>query len=251
MPIEQLIIGNCNKSWNYLQTNEIKKTKILLVEDNLNLGFLTREFLESEGFDVKIYKDGESGLKAFNEHPFDFCILDIMLPKMDGYQVAEQIRKAKPDVPIIFLTAKNLKDDKHKGFNLGADDYITKPFDEDELLWRINAILNRASKNNTESSNGTIKIGAFEFHAENQYLKYRSDLQRLTERETMVLSVLNRNKGNITRREELLEEIWGENDYFAGRSLDVFIAKLRKYLKPDPKVSIENIPRVGFILKDN
>lgn len=227
-----------------------KKTKILLVEDNLNLGFLTREFLEAEGFDVKIYKDGESGLKAFLEHPFDFCILDIMLPKMDGYQLAEEIRKLRPEIPIIFLTAKNLKDDKHKGFGLGADDYITKPFDEDELLWRINAIINRTNKSSKENIKGIIQIGRFEFSPENQYLKNNTDMQRLTERETLVLDMLNRNKGNITRREELLEEIWGENDYFAGRSLDVFIAKLRKYLKPDPNVSIENIPRVGFVLKD-
>ncbi|MBI9069143.1 MAG: response regulator transcription factor [Salinivirgaceae bacterium] len=228
-----------------------KKTRILLVEDNLNLGFLTREFLETEGFDVKIYKDGESGLKAFNEHTFDFCLLDIMLPKMDGYQMAEQIRRKKPDMPIIFLTAKNLKDDKHKGFQLGADDYITKPFDEDELLWRINAILNRSnSKNTKEKITSPITIGSFEFDAGNQMLKHKNELQRLTERETLVLQMLNKNKGNITRREDLLEEIWGENDYFAGRSLDVFIAKLRKYLKPDINVTIENIPRVGFLLND-
>lgn len=231
---------------------KLKKTKILLVEDNLNLGFLTREFLETEGFDVKIYKDGESGLKAFNEHTFDFCLLDIMLPKMDGYQVAEKIRLKKPEMPIIFLTAKNLKDDKHKGFQLGADDYITKPFDEDELLWRIKAILNRSnSKHLKEKSSNPIAIGVFEFDSSNQMLKHKSNLQRLTERETLVLQMLNNNKGNITRREDLLEEIWGENDYFAGRSLDVFIAKLRKYLKPDSNVSIENIPRVGFLLKEN
>lgn len=228
-----------------------KKIKILLVEDNLNLGFLTREFLESEGFDVSIYKDGESGLKAFNEHPFDFCIVDIMLPKMDGYQLSEKIRKSKPEIPIIFLTAKNLKDDKHKGFKLGADDYITKPFDEDELLWRINAILKRAEKQKTNIRKKNIQIGKFTFIPENQSLEINQHLQRLTERETLVLYALNRNKGNIVRRETLLEEIWGENDYFAGRSLDVFIAKLRKYLKPDPKVSIDNIPRVGFLLKDD
>lgn len=229
----------------------MSKIRILLVEDNLNLGFLTREFLESEGFDVKIYKDGESGLKAFQEHTFDFCVLDIMLPKMDGYQVANEIRKTHPDIPIIFLTAKNLKDDKFKGFDLGADDYITKPFDEDELLWRINAILNRSKNQGSKPQASKTTIGEFEFDINNQQLISEGHTQRLTERETKVLKMLSENRGNLTRREDLLENIWGENDYFAGRSLDVFIAKLRKYLKPDPDVSIENVPRVGFVLNES
>jgi DNA-binding response OmpR family regulator len=230
----------------------VKKTapRILLVEDNLNLGFLTSEFLESEGFEVKLCRDGESGLKAFEDQGFDFCLLDIMLPRMDGYQVAAEIRKKNPKVPIIFLTAKNLKDDKFKGFDLGADDYITKPFDEDELLWRINAIMNRTSLEQPNLQN-RIMIGKFCFEPFNQLLIFGNTDQRLTERETKVLEVLCRNQGNITRREELLEKIWGENDYFAGRSLDVFIAKLRKYLKADPKVTIENVPRVGFLLTAN
>jgi len=229
---------------------QMSKTRILLVEDNLNLGFLTREFLESEGYDVKIYKDGESGLKAFQEHTFDFCLLDIMLPKMDGYQLAMEIRKDNPTIPIIFLTAKNLKDDKFKGFNLGADDYITKPFDEDELLWRIKAILNRSNSLVAETKNSILHIGTFEFDPINQLLKLNKQSQRLTERETRVLHLLCKNRGNIIRREDLLTNIWGENDYFAGRSLDVFIAKLRKYLKQDPNVSIENVPRVGFLLNE-
>ncbi len=230
----------------------IKKSpiRILLVEDNLNLGFLTAELLETEGFEVKLCRDGESGVKAFEEQGFDFCILDIMLPKMDGYQVATEIRKNSPNVPIIFLTAKNLKDDKFKGFDLGGDDYITKPFDEDELLWRIQAILNRTSITIPTTQN-QIMIGKFCFEPPNQLLVIDTTEQRLTERETKVLEVLCQNKGNITRREELLEKIWGENDYFAGRSLDVFITKLRKYLKADPAVTIENVPRVGFLLTVN
>lgn len=226
------------------------KTRILLVEDNLNLGFLTREFLESEGFDVKIYKDGESGLKAFKEHPFDFCLLDIMLPKMDGYQLADEIRKDNQAIPIIFLTAKNLKDDKFKGFGLGADDYITKPFDEDELLWRINAILNRSKLPADAILDKKTTIGLFLFDVANQQLILDTHTQRLTERETKVLHLLCKNRGNITHRKDLLKNIWGENDYFAGRSLDVFIAKLRKYLKLDPNVTIENVPRVGFLLNE-
>ncbi len=224
------------------------KIRILLVEDDLNLGFLTREFLEGEGFDVKIYKDGESAFNAFKKHVFDFCILDIMLPKMDGYRLAQKIRKSKPEMPIIFLTAKNLKDDKFKGFNLGADDYITKPFDEDELLWRINAILNRSNTKASALPNKKTNIGKFVFDAANQLLIIGKKNQRLTERETKVLQLLCSNIGNIIRREEMLENIWGENDYFAGRSLDVFIAKLRKHLKPDTNITIENVPRVGFLL---
>ena len=227
----------------------MNRTRILLVEDNLNLGFLTREFLESEGFDVKLCKDGESGLATFEERNFDFCILDIMLPKMDGYQLAQQIKKKKPGIPIIFLTAKNLKDDKFIGFDLGADDYITKPFDEDELLWRINAILKRSKTPEANKEKKKISLGEFIFDPVNQQLLHDTNIQRLTERETKVLLILSDNRGVLTHRKDLLKDIWGENDYFAGRSLDVFIAKLRKYLKLDPNVTIENVPRVGFLLK--
>ncbi len=223
------------------------KTQILLVEDDLNLGFLTSEFLESEEFVVKLCRDGESGIKAFSEQPFQLCILDIMLPKIDGYQVASELRKVNPKIPILFLTAKNLKEDKHKGFELGADDYLTKPFDEDELLWRIQAILKRSTPSFEPSSN-PISIGKFHFEPFNQLLKSGEWEQRLTERESKVLELLCLNRGNLVRREELLQSIWGENDYFAGRSLDVFITKLRKYLKDDPSVNIENVPRVGFLL---
>lgn len=229
----------------------MSKIRILFVEDNLNLGFLTREFLESEGFDVKIYKDGESGLNAFKEHTVDLCLLDVMLPKMDGFELATKIRVIKPEMPIIFLTAKNLKEDKHIGFDIGADDYITKPFDEDELLWRINALMKRSKgeKEKLEPVPENQAIGSLNFVLKNQQLIHGDVVIRLTERETKVLNILLRNQGNITTRKELLEEIWGENDYFAGRSLDVFIAKLRKYLKADESVVIENVPRVGFILK--
>ncbi len=227
-----------------------RKIRIMLVEDDPNIGLLTREFLEAEGFEVRLYKDGESGLKAFSEHAFDMCLLDIMLPKMDGFTLAQHIRKADANMPFLFLTAKNLKDDKQVGFNLGADDYITKPFDEDELLWRIKAILNRYPAFQGQNAKPTIlNIGQFVFDVPNQELRFNTERQRLTERETMVLANLVENAGNITRREDLLKAIWGENDYFAGRSLDVFIAKLRKYLKNDASVVIENVPRVGFLLR--
>ena len=223
------------------------KIQILLVEDDLNLGFLTSEFLESEDFAVKLCRDGESGIKAFMEQSFQICILDIMLPKIDGYQVAKELRKINPKIPILFLTAKNLKEDKHKGFELGADDYLTKPFDEDELLWRIQAILKRVAQAPNPSPD-PIQIGKFHFEPSNQLLKLGTKEQRLTERESKVFELLCLNRGTLVRREDLLQTIWGENDYFAGRSLDVFITKLRKYLKDDPSVVIENVPRVGFLL---
>lgn len=228
---------------------EKNKPKILFVEDDLNIGFLTKEYLISEGFNVQLCKDGEAGYEAFIAQEFDLCILDIMMPKIDGFELGKRIRKVNAHLPIIFLTAKNLRDDKFIGFNLGADDYITKPFDEEELLWRINAVLKRATQT-SNSDQDEWQIGRFCFEPLNQLLIIGHSQQRLTERETKVLRLLCMNKGNITRREELLENIWGENDYFAGRSLDVFIAKLRKYLKADANVAIENIPRVGFVLKD-
>lgn len=224
--------------------------KILIVEDDTSLGFLTKSLLEAEGFQVKLCSDGEQGIKTFMQNEFHLALLDVMLPKIDGFEVAAKMKKAKPEFPIIFLTAKNQKSDKFTGFKLGGDDYLTKPFDEDELIWRINAVLNRISNQNTESDNNEVQIGEYVFKAKNQLLIYKGDEQRLTERETKVLELLTMNKGNIIRREQLLEAIWGLNDYFAGRSLDVFIAKLRKYLKSDAKVIIENIPRVGFMLRD-
>jgi len=227
------------------------KHKILFVEDDSSLGFLTKSLLEAEGFFVELCADGEQGLQTFYNREFDLGLFDVMLPKIDGFELASKIRKVKPDFPFIFLTAKNQKSDKFTGFKVGGDDYLTKPFDEDELIWRINAVLNRSSNNLPESTGESeLHIGDYLFKPKNQLLIYKTDELRLTERETKVLELLTLNKGNIIRREQLLEEIWGLNDYFAGRSLDVFIAKLRKYLKSDSKVIIENIPRVGFLLRD-
>ncbi len=223
--------------------------KILLVEDDVSMGFLLVDFLESNGFDVTLSKDGNSGVKAFSEDRFDFCILDVMLPGMDGFSIAEHIRYKNKYIPIIFLTARAMKEDKIKGFNLGVDDYITKPFDEDELLLRIKAILNRVNLQDETSTTSTIfKIGRYEFDADNQNLMLNNESKRLTQKESDVLKVLCESMNNIVRREDILIPIWGENDYFHGRSLDVFIAKLRKYLKDDASVQIENVPKVGFVL---
>ncbi len=223
-----------------------RKIHILLAEDDLNLGFLLTEFLESHGYQVKLYRDGESALKGFKSVGFNFCILDVMLPKMDGFTLARNIKDLMPGIPVIFLTARSMKADKLRGYDLGADDYITKPFDEDELLCRIKAVMNRTDLD--ISNNQTYRIGKYEFDIENLALKIGDEIRRLTSREAEVLHLLCNSKNNIVKREQLLTSIWGENDYFAGRSLDVFISKLRKYFAADPTVRIENIPKVGFLL---
>ncbi len=224
--------------------------KILLVEDDISMGFLLVDYLESHGFDVKLYKDGKRGLEAFQKGRYDFCILDVMLPGMDGFTIAENIREINKQVPIIFLTARSMKEDKIKGFRLGVDDYITKPFDEEELLYRIQAILNRMHLQEQELEEVPVffEIGKYRFDAENQNLMANDFSKRLTQKECEVLKILCISKNKLVKREDILIAIWGENDYFHGRSLDVFIAKLRKYLKEDPSVSIENVPKVGFVL---
>lgn len=225
-----------------------KQLKILLAEDDLNLGFLLLEFLESHGLDVKLYRDGESALKAFRTGSFNFCILDVMMPRMDGFTLARNLKALNPNIPVIFLTARSVKEDKLKGYGLGADDYITKPFDEDELLWRIKAVVNRTVMPEVSEPESTFRIGRYEFDFASYSLKLGDVSRRLTNREAEVLRLLCASRNNIVKREQILTEIWGENDYFAGRSLDVFISKLRKYFADDPAVRIENIPKVGFIL---
>lgn len=223
------------------------KLKILLAEDDPNLGFLLLEFLESRGAKVVLFTDGEAALNGFKENKFNFCILDVMLPKFDGFSIAEKVKSINPNVPVVFLTARALKEDKMKGYNIGADDYITKPFDEDELWCKIVAISKRTDL--SETTNAVVfQIGLYQFDFENLSLLFGGTVKRLTTREAEVLRILCRAKGNVVRREQILTTIWGENDYFAGRSLDVFISKLRKYFAEDPNVNIENVIKVGYIL---
>ncbi|GAB7086192.1 response regulator transcription factor [Marinifilum fragile] len=223
---------------------------ILLVEDDPNLGEVLNAFLEMEGFAVSLARDGEEGYEKFTQSKYNICLLDVMLPKMDGFSLGKKIRKKDKDIPIIFLTAKSLKEDKLKGFDLGGDDYITKPFDEDELVRRINAILKRT--NSVQNiSELTIKLGKFEYNHVNLTLRIDGNESRITQKEGEVLYMLLQSKNNVVRREDILVKVWGENDYFMGRSLDVFITKLRKHLKPDPQVKIENVHGVGFILSDD
>lgn len=220
---------------------------ILLAEDDTNLGLLLVDYLEAEGFRVKLCKDGDLALKAFRAKTFDLCLLDVMMPKLDGFSLAKEIKAGDEKVPIIFITAKSLKADKLLGYDLGADDYITKPFDEEELLWKIKAIIRRVPENKIDSKTDTTAIGKYTFDFINQSLSVNGKTKRITEKESEILNYLNKNRNKVIKREDLLKDLWGENDYFLGRSLDVFITKIRKYLKEDENLKIENIFGVGFI----
>jgi DNA-binding response OmpR family regulator len=221
--------------------------KILLVEDDKNLGTVVRDFLKLKGFDIILADDGEKGLEMFSEGGYDLCLLDVMLPKMDGFTLAKHIRKLDHEVPVIFLTAKSMDEDKLEGFNTGADDYITKPFNIEELVMRIKVFLRRSKALPTEQQS-TLKIGKYIFDYQNLSLTFEEESRGLTQREADILHFLGINKGNVIRREDILMKIWHRDDYFAGRSLDVFLSKLRKYLKNDPQVEIQNYHSVGFRL---
>ena len=226
------------------------KIRILLVEDDSNLGYILKEYLQMYGFEVTWEKDGETGLKSFDQHAYDLCILDVMMPKMDGFSLGERLKSKRPKMPLIFLTAKALKIDKLKGFKIGADDYIVKPVDEEELIARINAIIKRSGLVEVEPEETTFRIGAYEFDYLNQSLTLDGNKQIITTKEAEVLKQLCLSKGQILDRQTTLKELWGESDYFNRRSMDVFISKLRKYLSKDPKVRITNVHGKGFVLED-
>ena len=223
---------------------------ILLAEDDVNLGFVIRDNLEQHGFLVDLCKDGESALQHFLDGTHDICILDIMMPKMDGFTVATKIRERNVQIPILFLTAKSLKEDKIKGFLLGGDDYITKPFNIEELIYRIQVFVKRA-KTSVATSKNIVEIGKYYFDYENLLLRFGEEDKILTQMEADILRFLYNQKGEVIKRDEILKSIWGEDDYFKGRSLDVFISKLRKYLKEDENIKISNFHGVGFKLKTN
>lgn len=225
------------------------KLKILLVEDDENLGFILKDYLELVGYTVDLQRNGNSGMTSFLTKKFDLCLLDIMLPFKDGFTLAEEIRKKDINIPIIFLTAKNMKEDKIRGFKIGADDYITKPFSTEELSLRIDAIFKRIKSGNITTENEIFDIGIYKFDYLNQVLLYNSQEKRLTKRESDVLRMLCINKNQLLKREIALKNIWGSDDYFMGRSMDVYIAKLRKYLNDDPSINIINIHGSGFKLE--
>ena len=225
------------------------KIRILLVEDDNNLGYILREYLQVHEFDVDWVKDGEKGLEAFKSNTYELCILDVMMPKMDGFTLAQKIKNYSSTVPLIFLTAKALKIDKLKGFKIGADDYIVKPVDEEELIARINAIIKRTVGLKEVDKANSFEIGAYQFDYENQLLIRGDKRQTITIKEADILKQLCLKKGQILDRETTLKALWGESDYFNRRSMDVFISKLRKYLSEDSSVRITNVHGRGFILE--
>jgi two-component system OmpR family response regulator len=224
----------------------MNKINLLLVEDDPNLGLLLKEYLLAKNFDVTLATNGEDGYKTFKEGRFQFVILDVMMPVKDGFSLAQDIRGIDKQVPLLFLTAKSMKEDTLKGFNVGADDYMTKPFSMEELLARINAILRRA--NISEDDENTYTIGKFTFLPLEQRLQLGAQTTKLTTKESDLLALLCKNKNGILERNHALKAVWGDDNYFNGRSMDVYIAKLRKYLKEDSSIEIINVHGKGFKL---
>lgn len=228
------------------------KTKILLVEDDESLGPLLLEYLEAKGFEAKLATDGKKGADTFFKGSFDLLLLDVMMPVKDGLTLAKEIRVVDKNIPIIFLTAKSMKEDTMEGFNAGADDYMTKPFSMEELLARVTAVLRRTNKvRSTESDEVNFKVGSYQFNSEKQVLQHGGTEQKLTTKESQLLRLLCVHKNDVLDRNFALKTIWHDDNYFNGRSMDVYIAKLRKYLKEDNKVEIINIHGKGFKLLVN
>ncbi|ATL47096.1 DNA-binding response regulator [Chitinophaga caeni] len=232
---------------------EERKPKILLAEDDTNLGMVLKNYLELNDYDVELCRDGILALAAFRRDKFDICLLDIMMPNMDGFQLAEEIRDVDPDIPLFFLSAKTMKEDIIQGYKLGADDYISKPFDSELLLLKIKAILKRnAELNQKEEEVHEFKIGFYDFNSRLRTLTHGGESHTLSPKENELLHMLCEHKNDLLPREVALKKIWGSDTYFNGRSMDVYIAKLRKYLKDDPNIEIVNIHGNGFrlVVKD-
>ncbi|MCE2835112.1 MAG: response regulator transcription factor [Chitinophagaceae bacterium] len=226
------------------------KIKILLCEDDTNLGLVLKKSLEHNGYEVVLERDGRLGLAAFKRERFDFCLIDVMMPNVDGFTVAEEIRDINPDIPLFFVTAKSMRDDVIKGYNLGADDYITKPFDMDVLLLKIRAILKRNEEKHREEEAISFDLGRYHFNPSIRELSIEGKKQTLSPKENELLKLLAEYKNRSLTRETALKKIWGSNNYFNGRSMDVYIAKLRKLLKDDTDITITNIHGHGFMLEE-
>lgn len=227
---------------------EAKKYKILLCEDDTNLGMVLKNYLELTDYDVTLERDGRLGLAAFQREKFDICLLDVMMPNMDGFTLAEEIRDVNPDIPLFFLSAKTMKEDIIQGYKLGADDYITKPFDSEVLLLKIKAMLKRGEEENKINDNIEFDLGGYHFNPRLRELKIGATIHILSPKENELLKMLAEHKNDLLPRERALKKIWGSDTYFNGRSMDVYIAKLRKYLKEDTKIEIVNIHGNGFRL---
>lgn len=223
------------------------KNRVLLAEDDENLGSLLQEYLQAKNYETDWLTDGEKAFRAFEKNHYDICILDVMMPVKDGFTLASEIRLIDNDIPIIFLTAKSMKEDVLEGFTRGADDYISKPFSMEELIFRIEAILRR-TKGGGEGTENCYKIGDFTFDTQKQMLTIGDRIQKLTTKETDLLKLLCNNKNRVLERNFALKAIWIDDNYFNARSMDVYITKLRKYLKTDPKVQIINVHGKGYKL---
>ena len=228
----------------------MEKIKLLVVEDDPGFGYILKEYLELSDMTPRLVTSGTEALKLLSRHHFDLCLLDIMLPDIDGFTLARDIRRQLPELPFIFLTAKALKVDKLKGFRLGCDDYIVKPIDEELLIARIQAIIQRSRRSRPDAAlTDAIAIGAFTFDPKEQYLLYREEKQYLTDMESKLLQLFCESRPHLLSRRKALLEIWGSHDEFSRKSMDVFIFRLRKYLEKDPRVQIRNVHGKGFVLE--
>lgn len=225
------------------------KVKILLVEDDTSLGFIVSDSLKSSGYDVTLCTDGSEGFKSFNENDFHMCIFDVMMPKKDGFTLAKDVRKMNATIPILFLTAKSNDQDKVEGFKSGGDDYLTKPFNVEELQLRVAALLRRVNIQSDSKEKDVYALGSYEFDTINYELKHEEFEKILTKKEAQILKILCKFANQVVAREVVLNAVWGQDDYFVGRSLDVFITKLRKYLKYDERIQISNVHGIGFKLE--
>ena len=224
--------------------------KVLLAEDDSDFADVLKQYLELYNYHITWAKDGEEAFSLFQKETFDICVFDVMMPKMDGFTLAEKIINSNPETPFIFLTARKLKEDKLKGLQLGADDYIVKPFEADELVLRLNNILKRgAQKNQVTISVNEITIGNYIFEPNRLELKLNNHTQRLTEKEVALILFFLKNKNQLIKRNDILQNVWGNDDFFSGRSMDVFISRIRKYFSDDSRITIESIRNVGLEFK--
>lgn len=222
---------------------------ILLAEDDVDFGNILQQYLTLHNFDVVWAKDGKEALEIFKNNNFDICVFDVMMPKLDGFSLAEKVIQQNPEMPFVFLTARNQKEDKLKGLKLGADDYIVKPFEADELILRLQNIIKRTQKSMVTTTSDIVKISSYTFNPKQLQLEHKTKTQRLTEKEVQLIQFLYEHKNQLLKREEILSEVWQNDDFFSGRSMDVFISRLRKYFAEDPTIKIESIRGVGLEFK--
>lgn len=223
--------------------------KILLAEDDADFAGVLKHYLELHQFEITWAENGEEALTIFQTETFDICVFDVMMPKMDGFTLAEKIIQINPEIPFVFLTARQLKEDKIIGLKLGADDYIVKPFEADELVLRLNNILKRSKQNQYSTVNDELQIGNYLFDTKRLSLKSDAVTQQLTEKEASLIHFFYTHQNQMVKREQILKTIWGNDDFFSGRSMDVYISKIRKYFKDDSKISIESVRNIGLEFK--